>query len=529
MKKRILSFVLAAVTILSMFTVCSSAAWTILDNVGNNTSSGNTLQSKIDAVGNGGTYTLNESTTLTTTTIIPAGRTLVIPASVSLAVVGNAELIVRGTLEVYGRLTAGKYNLTIDGGRYIDANQQGYAYYYPGINQQYYFGYRYGGYPYNGLYPYNGTYPYFGYTGNGYYGYYGYYGAGAAGYCAIHPTSYITYCNVCNSYHCALCQHNDISVPSSDEWCSVHKIAKSFCNMCNTYYCPLCSEHNHFVSNIGHIHTVPGYCSVCGRYVYPNNYVSDYYNFYNYYNYGNTSSCETPVADVKSGSKVRIGDTITLTSNTPGALIYYTTNGSQPHVGSTLYRGPIRINGSVTIRAIAVRSGYSNSASATFKYIATSNISFSDIAKYDGLDDIVSTLVTAGVIEDAKKYEPMAAVTYGELCNYLSALGIDVNKSDFSVFNYKDSDILTYNDFVYITYKTLRAYDIIKSPRSDGSIAIKSIPLYKNIAEAAVYKAAFVAFLENHLFYDLSFDPAQPAARIYLASAVSSIIDILSK
>jgi len=53
---------------------------------------------------------------------------------------------------------------------------------------------------------------------------------------------------------------------------------------------------------------------------------------------------------------------VTLASATPGAAIYYTTNGTTPTTGSTLYAGPVPIGyGNTTIEAIAVASGYSPS------------------------------------------------------------------------------------------------------------------------------------------------------------------------
>lgn len=60
--------------------------------------------------------------------------------------------------------------------------------------------------------------------------------------------------------------------------------------------------------------------------------------------------------------------TVTLADSTPNATIYYTTDGSTPSTGSTLYSGPIQVLGSETINAIGVLTGYANSpvASATY-------------------------------------------------------------------------------------------------------------------------------------------------------------------
>ncbi len=61
--------------------------------------------------------------------------------------------------------------------------------------------------------------------------------------------------------------------------------------------------------------------------------------------------------------------TVTISDATPGALIYYTIDGTNPTTSSAKYTGPITVSSTQTIHAIAAASSYSNSAVASATYI----------------------------------------------------------------------------------------------------------------------------------------------------------------
>src|SRR5580658_2092950 len=63
--------------------------------------------------------------------------------------------------------------------------------------------------------------------------------------------------------------------------------------------------------------------------------------------------------------------TVTIVDGTSGSAIYYTTNGTTPTAGSTVYTAPITIGSTTTLEAIAVYPGGSPSAvsSATFTVV----------------------------------------------------------------------------------------------------------------------------------------------------------------
>jgi Chitobiase/beta-hexosaminidase C-terminal domain/Fn3 associated/Bacterial Ig domain len=70
-----------------------------------------------------------------------------------------------------------------------------------------------------------------------------------------------------------------------------------------------------------------------------------------------------------AGGHYTTAQTLTLTDSTPGATIYYTTNGSTPTTNSTKYTGPITINTNELVRAIAVAPGYNNSNPSAKGYV----------------------------------------------------------------------------------------------------------------------------------------------------------------
>jgi len=78
-------------------------------------------------------------------------------------------------------------------------------------------------------------------------------------------------------------------------------------------------------------------------------------------------------------SEVVVGSTVSISTTTADATIYYTTNGDEPTTESTLYSDPITINADMTIKAIAVKDGMSNSnvASASYTIIVTPTITVS--------------------------------------------------------------------------------------------------------------------------------------------------------
>ncbi len=84
---------------------------------------------------------------------------------------------------------------------------------------------------------------------------------------------------------------------------------------------------------------------------------------------GTTPTAATPSFLPQPGSYGST-QTVSISDSTPGAVIYYTTNGTQPGTGSAQYVSgmPLSVSATTTIEAIAVASGYNNSAVQTGTY-----------------------------------------------------------------------------------------------------------------------------------------------------------------
>jgi lysophospholipase L1-like esterase len=80
-----------------------------------------------------------------------------------------------------------------------------------------------------------------------------------------------------------------------------------------------------------------------------------------------TLTAATPTFSPAPGS-YSATQSVTLSCATAGVSIYYTTDGSTPTTGSTLYTGAISVAASETIKALAVKAGITNSSVASGAY-----------------------------------------------------------------------------------------------------------------------------------------------------------------
>jgi hypothetical protein len=78
----------------------------------------------------------------------------------------------------------------------------------------------------------------------------------------------------------------------------------------------------------------------------------------------------TPVITPAAGTYTS-SQTVSISSATPGASIYFTTNGSTPTSGSSFYSAPITVSSTETVQAIAIEKNYNNSGVASSAYTIT--------------------------------------------------------------------------------------------------------------------------------------------------------------
>jgi DMSO/TMAO reductase YedYZ molybdopterin-dependent catalytic subunit len=101
------------------------------------------------------------------------------------------------------------------------------------------------------------------------------------------------------------------------------------------------------------------------------------------------------------GGTVPPGTRVTLKTATQGADIYYTLDGTAPTEASTKYTGSITINPPVTLKAIAVRTGWQDSEVLTVQYSLAEPITGNEVAVERSKKNLAVTEQTQGTVRIA--------------------------------------------------------------------------------------------------------------------------------
>ncbi len=107
----------------------------------------------------------------------------------------------------------------------------------------------------------------------------------------------------------------------------------------------------------------------------------------------------SPVAGIYAA-----GQTVQISSATPNATIYYTTDGSTPTTNSIVYTGPITVSSTETIEAIATATDYANSALASAKFTIAPRVQTPTFSVPSGTYSTVQSVTISDAANDATIY-----------------------------------------------------------------------------------------------------------------------------
>lgn len=120
-----------------------------------------------------------------------------------------------------------------------------------------------------------------------------------------------------------------------------------------------------------------------------------------------SSAASTPVFSPPAGTYSST-QSVTISTSSSGASIYYTTDGSTPTTESTLYVGAITVSATTTIKAIASGGGFTDSSVGSATYTIQSSYSVPDCRNYGQFPNN-STNVNGTLVYTVQKFESRTA------------------------------------------------------------------------------------------------------------------------
>ena len=111
---------------------------------------------------------------------------------------------------------------------------------------------------------------------------------------------------------------------------------------------------------------------------------------------GTVSTAATPTFTPAAGSFID-PISVTISTATEGASVYYTTDGSAPTASSTLYTDPFTVSTTTTVKAIAIKEGMSDSPVASITYTFPVEAEVADIAEFINLTPETVAKITGTV------------------------------------------------------------------------------------------------------------------------------------
>ena len=198
--------------------------------------------------------------------------------------------------------------------------------------------------------------------------------------------------------------------------------------------------------------------------------------------------------------------TVTISTTTSGATIYYTTNGDTPTTSSSMYSSPISIAGngtSKTIKAIAVKTGMTNSdvasASYTINYSKVATPTFSPAAGTYTTDQTVTTSTTTSGATIYYTTNGDTPTTSSSV--YSSPISIAGNGTSMTIKAIAVKTGMTNSDVASASYQIKYRFSV-KSYSISESILDQSAIIYGEVENAGTQGASFVKV--NYVLKDAS-------------------------
>jgi len=268
---------------------------------------------------------------------------------------------------------------------------------------------------------------------------------------------------------------------------------------------------------------------------------------------------ETPTfslnQEATSGTYVTSGSAVELLSNTSGAVIHYTIDGTDPSASSPVYSSAITINATTTIKAIAVKSNWDDSdiASAEFVLFAVEDGVFNFVAAgtvgedYDSGVEITSnsqtyvtsektwtagnvTMVTKGKYrwwsdKTLRFYNnnPASSATFSVPNGYVITKIVSDGKGDNPYFSNADNGTLSGDTWT-------GAAQSVKLSTGDTGVNFKSFTVtYSAVPENVTATIASSGYTTYCSPYDLSFEGVENLEAAYVVTTSTSSSAKLTK
>ena len=173
--------------------------------------------------------------------------------------------------------------------------------------------------------------------------------------------------------------------------------------------------------------------------------------YYPVYEFAETT--EAPVADVETGEYTE-NKTVTLTSETPDAVIYYTTDGSNPKTSDTAieYTAPITITRPTVLNAYATSLGRNNSYTVNHMYAvntSSSGVAYHLVTVFSTLDIYGSAdAVYQGMVRDSRYFDDSEFDKEIEGYNYIGLFSDAECTQQF----YADEELISEETVLYAGY-----------------------------------------------------------------------------